>query len=534
MPTLTVDGKQVTVPQGTRLIEACAQAGVEVPRYCYHPDLSIAGNCRMCLVEIEKMPKPQISCHLEATEGMVVHASSPAVQKLRQHILEFLLVNHPLDCPVCDQAGECLLQDYYMEHGRYESRLNENKVKKTKKAFSIGPTVMLDTERCILCSRCVRFCDEVTKTGEFGIFNRGDHAEIALYPGKELNNNYSCNVVDICPVGALLDKDFRFKCRVWYLAKKESVCTGCSRGCNMEIHYNQSGRTHVAGGDRVMRLKPRRNPEVNKSWMCDLGRYGYTSIDHNRLMEPQARSGPALAQVAWDKALDEAARLLSKDPAATWVCLSPQLTNEELYLAQKVFSAFGLKRITCLSPNPPAEGDQLLLTGDRNPNSKGAQWLGLSLDGASLADDILAGKVKGLVLFGQDLERLWGPARAQQARERLSFLIYQGCHKNPTSHAADLVLPAAVHAEKNGTFVNCEGRVQRIRKALEPVGVARPDWAILLELAKRKGQTYEVEREEHIFELLSKDVAAFKGMTYQSIGLLGQAAAAGEPVGAGR
>ena len=209
MVKLTIDGKEIEVPKGTRLIEAAKQLGTNVPYYCYHPGLSIAGNCRMCLVEVEKIPKLQISCHLEAQEGMVVRTNTDRILKTRQHVLEFLLINHPLDCPVCDQAGECWLQDYYMKYGLYDSRLNENKIRKPK-AVPVGPTVMLDAERCILCSRCVRFTDEISKTSELGIINRGDRGEIAVFPGKELDNPYSGNVVDICPVGALTDRDFRF------------------------------------------------------------------------------------------------------------------------------------------------------------------------------------------------------------------------------------------------------------------------------------------------------------------------------------
>ena len=270
MPKLIIDGQEIEVPKGTRIIEAAKKLDITIPYYCYHPGLSVAGNCRMCLVEIEKMPKLQISCHMECQDGMVVRTNTEKIIKTRQHVLEFLLVNHPLDCPVCDQAGECWLQDYYMKHGLHESRVAENKIKK-KKAVSVGPTVMLDSERCILCSRCVRFTDEVSKTGEFGIINRGDHSEISIFPGKELNNPYSGNVVDICPVGALTDKDFRFKVRVWYLKSKESICNGCSRGCNIEVQY-RTDRLHHAQGERVMRLKPRFNETVNKWWICDEGR----------------------------------------------------------------------------------------------------------------------------------------------------------------------------------------------------------------------------------------------------------------------
>ncbi|HTL48707.1 MAG TPA: 2Fe-2S iron-sulfur cluster-binding protein, partial [Verrucomicrobiae bacterium] len=281
MPKLTIDGKEIEVPAGTRLIEAAKKCGIDVPFYCYHPGLSVSGNCRMCLVEVEKTPKLQIACHIQAADGMVVKTQTEQVLKTRQHVLEFLLLNHPVDCPVCDQAGECWLQDYYMKHGLYNSRLGEDKVKKPK-AVPLGPTVMLDAERCILCSRCIRFCDEVSKTSELGFIQRGDHTEIAVAPGKELDNKYSGNTVDICPVGALTDRDFRFKIRVWYLKEEDSICNGCSRGCNIQVHYNLDRPQH-GKGERVKRLKPRFNERVNKWWMCDEGRYGYKYHDRNRI-----------------------------------------------------------------------------------------------------------------------------------------------------------------------------------------------------------------------------------------------------------
>src|SRR3989338_3943604 len=292
MQTLTIDGRTVTVPPGTTIIQAADQLGITVPRYCYHPGLSIAGNCRICLVEVEQLPKLQIACYTPVADGMVVHTGSDKTLKARQEVLEFLLANHPLDCPVCDQAGESELQNYYMDHGRYEARFAEQKVKKTKKATPIGPTVMLDQERCILCSRCVRFTDEISKTSELGIFNRGDHAELDVAPGQALDNPYAGNVVDICPVGALTDRDFRFKARVWYLSSSPSVCPGCSRGCNIDIHYVLD-RPYLADGARVMRLKPRYNPDVNQWWMCDEGRYAYKAIDQARLVQPTSRQNGA-------------------------------------------------------------------------------------------------------------------------------------------------------------------------------------------------------------------------------------------------
>src|SRR5712692_8312517 len=251
MPKLTINGTEVVVPAGTNLIEAARAVGVEVPHYCYHPGLSIAGQCRLCMVDIEKTPRPTIACNTVAAEGMAVWTETERVKDTRRAIMEFHLINHPLDCPVCDQAGECWLQIYYMQHGLYDPRMTDEKVHKPK-AVPLGPHVILDAERCILCSRCVRFCDEITGTGELGIFHRGDHSEIGLFPGTELANAYSANVVDICPVGALTDRDFRFAVRVWYLDVAKSVCPGCARGCNIEVHVNRR-RPHHNEGRRLAR-----------------------------------------------------------------------------------------------------------------------------------------------------------------------------------------------------------------------------------------------------------------------------------------
>src|SRR5262245_38086323 len=302
MPTLTIDGKEITVAPGTNLIEAARQVGIEIPHYCYHPGLSIAGQCRLCMVDIEKAPRPQISCNMAAADGMIVHTQTERVRETRKAIMEFHLVNHPPDCPVCDQAGECWLQIYYMKHGLYDPRMVDEKVHKPK-AVPLGPHVILDAERCILCSRCVRFCDEVTRTGELGIFHRGDHSEIGLFPGATLENKYSGNVIDICPVGALTDRDFRFQVRVWYLETTKSLCTGCARGCNVEIHTNRH-RTHHNQGRRVARLKPRFNPDVNHWWICDAGRYGFGWVDDDsRLTAPLVREAERAVETTWDNAV---------------------------------------------------------------------------------------------------------------------------------------------------------------------------------------------------------------------------------------
>src|SRR5881409_307971 len=357
MAKLTVNGKQIEVPAGTNLIEAARHAGVEVPHYCYHPSLSIAGQCRLCMVDIEKAPRPTIACNTVAADGMVVLTETDRVRDTRRSIMEFHLINHPLDCPVCDQAGECWLQIYYMKHGLYDPRMIDEKVHKPK-AVPIGPHVMLDAERCILCSRCVRFCDEITHTGELGIFQRGDQSEIGLFPGQALENKYSGNVIDICPVGALTDRDFRFKVRVWYLDTAKSVCNGCARGCNIEVHTNKD-RHHHNEGRRVARLKPRFNADVNKWWVCDAGRYGFRWVDDkSRLREPLHRVGSQGTDVSWDRALQEVAASLGRyRPEEIGFLASPQMSNEDLWTLKQLADRLGVKNLD-FQVLPAVPGDE--------------------------------------------------------------------------------------------------------------------------------------------------------------------------------
>ncbi|MBI1884476.1 MAG: (2Fe-2S)-binding protein [Chlamydiae bacterium] len=485
MPILKIDGKDIEVPVGTSIIEAAKKAGIEIPHYCYHPGLSVAGNCRMCLVEVEKFPKLQISCYTPVTEGMVVHTQSERVKDAQQAVLEFLLVNHPLDCPVCDQSGECELQNYYMKYGLYDSRLMEDKVKKHK-AVSIGPTVMLDGERCVLCSRCVRFCDEVTHTHEMGIVNRGDRAEIEVAPGKEVDNDYSGNVVDICPVGALTDKDFRFKCRVWFLAQTPSVCPGCSRGCNIEIHWNKE-RPYQTPGERVMRLKPRFNADVNKFWICDEGRYNYHWIDQGRLLKPMQKRRGVPHEVSWEEAFGTLSGLFLR-PQEMGVIVSTDMTNGDLAMAQQLFvSELKVKNVAYQWIRKSGKEDELLMKADKTPNTRGAQALGFEDRSGEIYEQIEKGQIKILFLFGHNLMEILGKDQAEKMRSHLETLVILGPHAHEGINLADWALPSAVYAEKNGTFTNFEGRVQKISKAFPPMGMAKSEREILKEMARQAG-----------------------------------------------
>ncbi|MFZ5802388.1 MAG: molybdopterin-dependent oxidoreductase [Candidatus Omnitrophota bacterium] len=519
MIRLKIDGQTVEVEKGTKVIEAAKRAGIDIPFYCYHPGLSIAGNCRMCLVEVEKMPKLQASCHLEASEGMVVWTSNARVMATRRHVLEFLLVNHPVDCPVCDQAGECWLQDYYLRYGAYDSRVGENKVKK-KKAVPVGPTVMLDAERCILCSRCVRFTEEITRTHELGIVKRGDHAEITVFPGKELNNPYSGNVVDLCPVGALTDRDFRFKVRAWYLRTVPTLCNGCSRGCSIFMQ-TRKGRPHHAEGQRVMRIKPRYHEAVNRWWICDEGRYGYRFHDQERILSPLSRENGRLRKTTWESAVRALGELLRKAQRSFGVLLSPQLSNEELYLGEHLFrKELHSENLFLLSPTAPGFQDELLIRADKNPNTLGGEWMGLSADPGSRQRFFEAcgrGEIEGLVIFGQDLLSLREPAAGEAVLEKLKWTVFIGPNQHPTSERADWVLPSATYAEKEGTFTNFEGRVQKFNLAFPPLGEARPEWQILCALAAGMGIRFPFDRTGDIFRAMVKHHEKFKGMSWDAL-----------------
>ena len=542
MPSLSIDGHDVSVPAGTTVIQAAETLGNFIPRYCYHPGLSIAGNCRICLVEVEKIPKLQIACNTYVNDGMVVHTNSEKAEAGRRAVLEFLLANHPLDCPVCDQSGECDLQNFYMNFGLYNPRFREHKVKK-QKAVELGPHVMLDQERCILCSRCVRFTDEITKTGEFGIFNRGDRAELGLYPGDVLDNPYSANVVDICPVGALTESDFRFKARVWYLSSAPTICNGCSQGCNVDMHYVLD-RPHLNDGARVVRIKPRYNPGVNQWWLCDEGRYGFGWVDQGRLTKVRGPSGDG-TEATWEQALTAISTALAglvkeldgdrNDGAGAriGVVASAQLTNEELFLIREVFREALGAQVGASVPESPGSSDDFLVKSDKNPNTLGATLLGLSGPDTPAAkhivDEALAGNLDVLWVMGHDLVQLLGEEKVREVREKVGLFVFSGTNENLTVPFAHWVLPSAAYVEKDGTFVNCHGRVQRIGRAFPPLGDSREDWRILLELAGKLDLPLDWRDPQEIFLALAEAAPPFAGQSYDTIGDQGVEVKRAEP-----
>jgi NADH-quinone oxidoreductase subunit G len=519
MPTLEIDGQKLTVEDGINLVQAAERLGIEVPHYCYHPGLSIAGNCRMCLVEIEKMPKLQIACNTRVSEGMVVQTRSDKVKKAREAVLEFLLINHPVDCPICDQAGECKLQDYYMDYDRQQSRFPLQEKVKKQKAIDIGTLVMLDQERCILCTRCTRFLDEVAKTGELGVFERGDHCQIDLFPGRRLDNAYSANVVDICPVGALTNKDFRFRARVWYLEHTPSVCPSCATGCNIDLHHRRG---------EIFRFRPRRNDDVNRFWMCDEGRMSYKRFQgEGRLLQPVARDGENWAVRTWQEIEDAlAARLreVTERHGASAVAgiVSAEATNEEAFLFRRWLQDGWHGRVAGFRWSPPdASRDEFLIDADKNPNSAGLKALGLDPDATrSLFEDIRSGAIRALVLWRTDVPKQLDAALLE-AIEKLDFVAVFDTHYRATAELADVLLPIGTFAETDGTFVNRSGRVQRIREAFPPPSGARAGWQALGRLLSSSGAGVEPIDASAVFAEIAAAVPAFRQASYRALGSLG-------------
>lgn len=548
-----VDGRTIDVPkmmpdwqgrlQPTTMLQACQAAGVEVPHYCYHSKLPVAGNCRMCLVEFGTpmmgpdrkpvleadgspkiarsvlpyepgTPRGAIACATPISPGMEIYPSSPATRQMREAVLESLLINHPLDCPICDQAGECKLQEYSVEHGQATSQFVEAKVHKPK-AVDLGPRIMLDDERCVLCTRCIRFTRDIVGDDKLGIVNRGSYNTIAAYPGTRFENNYTLNTVDICPVGALTSKDFRFQMRVWFLKETSSICTGCATGCNITI-WSREGRIH--------RYTPRDNDAVNASWMCDQGRLNYRWVGReDRLREVRGlRSGAR----TWRTALEGAAAVIRNAPkGSVAVVASARQSTEELYLLAKIAS-----RVGALTDSVPRQGeaDPLLLHADRNPNMNGARATGMvgEQPGARLqeiASGIASGAIRTLVVFGEDVTRHGiGP----ELLSKLETLIVSDILPNETTRRAHYLLPGCAHAEKRGTFITGKGRIQRFLKAVEGPGDARPEaefleeWLALIE-GSAAGAAGTVFSMESLFNRMAREVPALAGLEWARLGELG-------------
>jgi len=520
MPKLTIEGETIAVPAGTTVLQAAGKLGIDIPTFCYHPSLSIAGNCRMCLVEVEGQAKPVTACSTPVTEGMEVRVNSPVAREAREAVIEFLLLNHPLDCPVCDKSGECVLQDNSMAHGKMKSRFSFGKVHKAK-VVDIGRHIILDAERCIMCSRCVRFLDEVTKTGELGIFGRGNTEELGLVPGKRLDNHYSGCVSDICPVGALTMKEFRFQSRVWFLGRTPTVCPSCARGCSITLEHNLNAINKV-GVRRVFRLMPRENRSVNRSWICDEGRLRFRFVDEKRIMAPVRRLSGREIPVSWDSALEALVAILRKTRRGrVGFLLSRSSTVEDLYLANDFISRHMKGALVALDtpPNRLPTSDKLLMKMDKHSNSAGARALGMRSPGRDwlkLFKKASEGKLDTLVVVGHEITQLF--PGAIQARRRLKELVVLSSNEGVTPSMATLVLPVAVFAERTGVVVNCDGRAQLFRKAFEPLGQSRPEWEIWRDLLGRFGTPRLLGNGEAVFRAVADRIGAFRGLDYSSLG----------------
>ncbi|OLD91061.1 MAG: NADH dehydrogenase [Verrucomicrobia bacterium 13_1_20CM_4_54_11] len=534
MPNVQIDGVWHQFPKGTRVIEACERVGSYVPRYCYHKKLSSPGNCRMCLTEmgfpklgpdrkpelgpdnkpiINWMPRPQISCAQDVAEGMGVRTNSPLVKECQRGVMEFLLINHPLDCPICDQAGECRLQEFSVDFGTSKSRFLENKVKKPKNVV-LGPRVRLDDERCILCSRCIRFCQEIAHDDVLGFVDRGSYTVLTAYPGKRLENNYSLNTVDICPVGALTSTDFRFKMRVWFLKETKSICTSCATGCNTVIGSRE---------DVIHRQTPRENDHVNSCWMCDYGRLNFKYLEaENRLLEPQIRFGEKLIPTDWSTAIAQAAlQLKGFSGSEIAIIASGRMTNEELWLTLQLAKSLDTQRIDIVPRREP--GDNILLSEDRNPNTNGARLIlgSKSEPGANLlaiADAVRSGRIKALVILKENTMHLGIPV---EELAQLPVLIMMNVLPNEATEKATVLLPGCGFAEKRGSMVNGKGRLQRLNRAVRPPGNARDDWEILRDLLQAIGGGDSLLSIDDVFRRISETVPQFAGLTLSKIGDLG-------------
>src|SRR5258708_1639775 len=525
--TVNIDGKDIAVPKGTNVIEAARQLGIEIPHYCYHPKLTVAGNCRMCLIEramravdpatkapimdaatgkpkINWIPRPQIGCAPTAPPGLHGKTTSPMARESREGVTEFLLSTHPRDCPICDQAGECKLQEHSTAYGRGYSRFVEQKNVKPKRT-SLGPRVTLDDERCILCSRCVRFSKEVAKDDVLGFVDRGSYSTLTCYPGKQLENNYSLNTVDICPVGALTSTDFRFKMRVWFLKQTPGIDPESSVGANTEV-WSREGV--------IYRITPRQNDAVNDTWMADSGRVLYKQVKaDNRLLAPTINGAATAAQMA----IKAAADLLHAGSAA--IVGSGRSSVEEQFLTKQLADAL---KVSAALVSRVGQGDKILVSADRNPNVRGALVTGLisalpaqKLSG--LAADIDAGKVKTVLSLGEDLTAA-GLSAAQLAKVSV---IYLGTHQNATSDAAKVVIPTLTVFEKSGTFVNQQFRLQKFAKAVPgPAGVA-DDLVTLAALVGAINRTTVASDLGSLWATIAAEVKPLAAVSYASLSATG-------------
>jgi NADH-quinone oxidoreductase subunit G len=521
--TVTIEGTSLAVPKGTTIIEAAKQAGVLIPHYCYHPSLPSPAVCRMCLVEVEKAPKLAPACVTTVAEGQVVHVNSPAAKQARESVLEFLLINHPLDCPICDQAGECELQDYVFQEGRAGTRYAEY-AKRYNPVEDFGPDILYVPNRCILCTRCVRFMDDVAGAPLLNVSERGDRAFIGIAESQKLDHPWAGNVVDLCPVGSLLSKDFLHKARAWDLDKSASVCPGCTQGCNISIDTRD---------DVVVRIRPRANLEVNRHFICDYGRMHYRWMNRgDRIEAPLVRDGARHIAVDWDTALDRLGGLLRGAAGSAVILGSGRASTESLGLTRRLVERFDVTAAVQVplgdeAPLPGIPG--LALRRERAPNLVGAQLLGYTSSWETALGAAASASV--VVVLDADLS----PADEAALAGIPGLLVILGTAITDTMHRAELVLPVTNMAEENGTYVNRDRRLQRYHQAKAQPGMARPAWWVAGEVLAGPGpDTDAPSTAEEAFAALGDRWPLLAGIRYADIGFTGRVLPAAAGAGAAR
>ncbi len=507
---ITINGKQYRAQKGKTILEVAHENGIEIPHYCYHPHLDNKGNCRMCQVEIESQSNPVVSCATEVKEDMVVYTHSDMAKKARAGNMEFLLINHPLDCPVCDQAGECMLQIYAQKHGTGKSRFKEEKTHFAKR-YILGPDIILDQERCIKCMRCVKFLRNVTGTGELGYFKRGDRAYIDTFPGIELDNEYSINVADLCPVGALTDRNFRFKKRVWDLKPYPSVCNMCAKGCNINFWVNED----FTNSSKIWRITPRRNDEVNKSFICNTGRLQYREFEElDRLEKPKVKSAGVLKATGWKEAFETAGTEIQnilKGNSKVYFVTGRNTSNEELYLIREIARELNAGENIYIPEKKTWEGDEILRSEDHSANTRGVKEI---INSSETLDPL---KVNILVTFKMKDENI-----PVDKMSNLEFFLATDSVKRKHREKSDILLPANEYFEDEGTLVNKDGRVQRFRPALSSPGDSKKGWEILTGLADGLGiDNLKYSTAKAIFDSIAGDIKAFESLNYDKLGMSG-------------
>jgi NADH-quinone oxidoreductase subunit G len=524
--TIKIDGREVPFEKGDTIIRAAHKSGIDIPHYCWHPGLSVAANCRMCLVEVlpppgrpammldilrwdadkndyvpARKPKLQPACQMACAPGMeVLSDSSEDVAEARSTVQELLLLNHPVDCPICDQAGECRLQDYWLEHQRKGKRMHQEVVHKPK-AVPFGPTIVYDAERCIVCTRCIRVSDELAKDPVLSLRERGNLSEVVVAPGRQLDHDYTLMTEHVCPVGALTSSDFRFKARVWFLRGARSICQGCATGCNAYLDFDPRNNTPY-------RYRPRENLQVNKYWMCDEGMLSYREAVDDRMLSAVVGGEDATVEDALVAARD-ALEGHADDPVRIAIVLSARHSNEDNFALATLAKTFLGAGDFYVTGRPLGRSDDILISADKNPNTRGAVQVASTTPPrpfAELIDGINAGKYAYAICLGSEMEV--EPAAAGAALAKLKGVVTICAHDGPLARASQIALPACAWAEADGTYVNKQGLAQRSEKALRARGDARPGWELVSRLAKSLGYALEYKKLSDVHRAMAPEAYA--------------------------